>query len=202
MKLRYLFLISLLATSACTTVPEKLVGDPELTWQERQVSLKQIQQWRLTGRVGIDTGLEYWNLDMVWKQRGDEYQIFLKGPFGSGKVILTGNSHGVVLKDSEENSYYSDNPGALLYEITGVRMPVESIRYWIVGLPMPTDGDMKSTLDEQGRLARLEQDKWQVNFRRYAQVSGMHLPRKIYMEKPEQELDVRVVIDRWKLGAF
>lgn len=202
MKFRHLFFITLISTSACTTVPDQPLGDPDLAWEERQISLKQIEQWRLSGRIGIDTGLEYWDLDMVWKQSGDDYQIFLKGPFGAGKVVLTGNSHGVVLKDSEDNSYYSDRPETLLYEITGVLMPVEGIRYWIVGLPMPSADGISPSLDEQGRLDKIEQDKWQVDFRRYAQVNGMQLPKKIFIEKPEQEIDVRVIVDRWKLGAF
>ena len=53
-----------------------------------------------------------------------------------------------------------------------------------------------------GRLAYLEQDAWKVKFKRYTQVSGIHLPRKVFIVEPNNQIDVRLVVDQWKLGAF
>ena len=41
-----------------------------------------------------------------------------------------------------------------------------------------------------------------MKFPRYTQVSGLQLPEKIFISKPEQEIIVRLVVDEWKLGAF
>ena len=80
-------------------------------------------------------------------------------------------------------------------------MPVAGLRYWVVGLASPGQKDHPK-LDQQGRLAYLEDEGWKVRFKRYSQVSGVDLPRKVFIVKNDKELDVRLVVDNWKLGAF
>jgi len=188
--------------SGCTSVPvEAPVENSQLTWQSRQPELAAIKVWRLSGRVAISQAGEAWNLNMDWQQDGDDYQIQLYGPFGAGRVKLVGNAYGVLLHDSNDQTFYADKAQTLLYEHTGVTMPVEGIRYWIVGLTSPTQ-TTQPKLDPQGRLAYLEDEQWQVNFKRYTDVSGMQLPFKVFIVKPENDIDVRLVVDSWKLGAF
>ena len=80
-------------------------------------------------------------------------------------------------------------------------MPVEGLRYWVMGMASPKQ-IKKPRIDGHGRLAYLEDANWKVNFKRYTQVSGMDLPRKVFIIKPDQEIDVRLVVDKWTLGAF
>ncbi len=188
--------------SGCTTTPEPPpVADPTQTWQQRQPELAAIKAWRLSGRVAVSQGDEAWNLNMEWQQNGDNYEIQLHGPFGAGRVRLIGNANGVILQDSDDQSFYADHPEILLYERTGVHMPVDGLRYWIVGLTSPTQTS-QPRLDTQGRLAYLEDTDWKVKFKRYVSVSGIQLPGKVFIVKPEQEIDVRLVVDEWKLGAY
>lgn len=203
------FIIAILATG-CTTLdtldsePDDYSGtsvDTEATWRERQAELSTIKYWRLSGRLAVSNGDDAWNLNLDWQQRGDDYEILLNGPFGAGKVKLVGNAHGVLLKDSDDQTFYADTPEALLYEQTGVTMPVAGLRYWVIGLATP-DQRKKPKLDKLGRLAYLEDADWRVKFKRYMLVSGIDLPRKVFIVKNDKELDVRLVVDKWKLGAF
>lgn len=196
--------IGLLLTSACTTVPVEtpLHGtDPQKAWQMRQPALAAIKVWRLSGRVAVSQDEQAWNLNLEWQQDGDEFEIILNGPFGAGKVKLIGNAYGVLLRDSDEQVFYADNAQTLLFKHTGVNMPVEGLRYWIVGLTSPHQ-QKKPLLDAQGRLDYLEDDNWQVKFKRYTDVSGMQLPNKVFIVEPHDDIDVRLVVDNWKLGAF
>jgi len=198
--------IGLLLTSACTTVPVDTTApvsgtDPQQTWQARQPELAAIKVWRLSGRVAVSQEDSAWNLNLEWQQNGDDFEIILNGPFGAGKVKLIGNAYGVLLRDSDEQVFYADNAQTLLYDHTGVNMPVDGLRYWIVGLTRP-DQKSKLELDAQGRLHYLEDANWRVNFKRYTAVSGMQLPEKVFILEPDDKIDVRLVIDNWKLGAF
>ena len=194
-----IFVFSLL--SACTSVPvDKPVDDPVAAWSQRQKQLDGIQYWYLSGRVAVKNGVEAWNLDMNWSQKGEDYQVELSGPFGAGKVRLTGNARGVSLTDSDNQTFQADSAEQLLYETTGVTMPVEGLRYWIVGLTGPQQKS-KPELDNQGRLAYLEDARWKVKFRGYMGVNGLTLPRKIFIERADKEIDVRLVVDNWKLGV-
>lgn len=203
-------LFTAVLATACTTL-DTLDSDPddypgptaesEKVWAERQAELSTIKYWRLTGRLAVSNGDDAWNLNLDWQQKGDDYQIQLNGPFGAGKVKLVGNADGVLLKDSDDQTFYADTPEILLYEQTGVLMPVAGLRYWVVGLTRPHQ-QKKPRLDKLGRLAYLEDAQWRVNFKRYTQVSGIDLPRKVFIIKSDKELDVRLVVDTWKLGAF
>lgn len=196
-----MMLVAVLATG-CVTLPEPPpVDNPDQVWQQRRDQLSKIAYWHLTGRVAVRNGEAAWNINLDWQQKGDDYQITLNGPFGAGKVKLIGNHAGVELHDSDNHTFYADKPGELLRERTGVSMPVEGLRYWIVGLSTPLQ-QQQPRLDPQGRLAYLEDNHWRVKFRRYTEVSGLQLPDKIFIAKPEQDIDVRLVVDEWKLGAF
>lgn len=194
-----LLVVSLLF-SGCTSMPvHSPVSDPEGTWAQRQDELARIKVWNLSGRLAVNNGVEAWNLDLDWQQNDDDYQIQISGPFGAGKIKLIGNSSGVLLYDSDDQTYYADRPEELLYETTGMHMPVTGLRYWIVGLASPEQKG-KVKLDPQGRLAYLEDSHWHVKFRRYMDVNGLQLPRKIFIDRPDKEIDIRLVIDSWKLG--
>ena len=189
--------------AGCSTNPPVSTPtlNPETAWNQRQHELVAIKQWRLQGRMLVNHGEAAWNLSLDWQQKDGDYQISIHGPFGSGRVKLIGNAKGVILHNGDEQSHYAEHPEELLYQQTGVMMPVEGLRYWMVGLTSPQQAT-KPKLDELGRLAYLEESKWEVNFKRYTKVSGMDLPRKVFIVKPDQEIDVRLVVDKWTLGAF
>ncbi len=197
----FLLVLLSLSVGCSTTQPKPVDEQSNAAWEYRQGELKAIKYWRLRGRLLVSQGEDAWNLSLEWQQKDEDYQITLNGPFGAGKIKLVGNADGVILKDSDEQSFYADRPEDLLYEQTGVHMPVEGLRYWVMGMASPKQ-IKKPTIDGHGRLAYLEDANWKVNFKRYTQVSGMDLPRKVFIIKPEQEIDVRLVVDKWTLGAF
>ena len=199
---KYLLILAVVLQAGCASIPEPPpVDNPGLVWEQRRDELSRIAYWHLTGRLAVRSGNDAWNINLDWQQKGDDYQILLNGPFGAGKVKLIGNAAGVELRDAENKTFYADKPGELLRERTGVTMPVEGLRYWIVGLSTPQQTSQPK-LDPQGRIAALEDNHWRVKFRRYTEVSGLQLPEKIFISKPEQQIDVRLVVDEWKLGVF
>ncbi|VAW93910.1 hypothetical protein MNBD_GAMMA21-186 [hydrothermal vent metagenome] len=198
----FLFFIVLSLSVGCTTTqPVPVDAKSIAAWEQRRGDLAQIKYWRLRGRLLVSHGEDVWSLSLEWQQKDEDYKIFIHGLFGAGKVKLVGNADGVMLRNSDDQSFYADNPEDLLYQQTGIHMPVEGLRYWVMGLTSP--GQLKKPqIDGLGRLAYLEDTNWKVNFKRYTKVSGMDLPRKVFIEKPEQEIDVRLVVDKWTLGAF
>lgn len=194
-----LLVAALAAGCASAPPPAPPVANPAQVWQQRQVQLSRIAYWHLHGRLAVHHDDEAWNIHIDWQQRGQDYRIELSGPFGAGEVRLIGNPAGVELKDSDNHSYYAENPGELLDERTGVTMPVAELRYWILGLSTPQQTHAPR-LDDQGRLAFLTKDQWRVRFKRYTDVNGVQLPDKIFISKPSQKIDVRLVVDQWKLG--
>ena len=191
-----LFLLLLISACASPILPP--VDSPERTWQSREIQLSNVNDWQLTGRMAVTTDVEAWHMDVNWQQRSDNYTILISGPFGAGKVRLSGNANGVYLYD-DDGVYFAKEPDALLHQHTGVIMPVSSLFYWIRGLPNPRMKEYnKPKLDDQGRLAFLQQNGWNVEFKRYLQVESLQLPDKLFI-KGKPDIDVRLVIDDWQI---
>ena len=63
------------------------------------------------------------------------------------------------------------------------------------GLPAP-DSRSRLSLDSESRLARLEQDGWQVNYLTYAEHNGFTLPERIRLQG--HDLQITLVVKDWQ----
>lgn len=196
----FIFLLAVISLTACTSTPPRVfVADPEKKWEQRQTELSKINDWHLAGRVAIINGVESWHLDMQWQRHHDKYILDLSGPFGAGHTQLTGSNDGVVLVDSDQNYFYAESSERLLREVTGLRMPVNSLLHWMRGLPNWKVNKDKQLIDEFGRLAMLQQDGWRVRFKGYSNVGQHELPQKIFISG--YDLKIKIFIDEWDLKS-
>ncbi len=193
-----IFLLAAINLAACTTPsPHKYVADPDKEWQQRQIVLSEINDWNLTGRAAIINGHESWHLSMKWQRHDDQYILDLSGPFGAGHAQLTGTKDGVILVDADKNYFYADSPDRLLAEVTGLRMPVKSLLYWMRGLPDRNIKEEKQKIDEFGRLQHIQQGGWRVRFKTYIDVDKHELPQKIFIDG--YDLKVKIFVDEWDI---
>ncbi|MDZ7662060.1 lipoprotein insertase outer membrane protein LolB [Thiohalophilus sp.] len=191
----WLVLATGLWLAGCAAPPADRGPPPDR--EARQQQLDALDSWRVKGRVAIINGTEAWHLNVIWRQQDDEYHIELWGPFGSGRVQLEGDAQGVRLVDSHRRTYYARDPESLLYEHTGVKMPVSGLRYWILGLTDPQQDQQQPRRDERDRLASVQQGSWYVNFRRYTRLGQVVLPDRLWVDK--DDLQVKLVVDDWQL---
>lgn len=195
-----IFLLTVISLTACSTAPpHKFVADPDKKWEQRQVELSKINDWHLNGRVAIINGDESWHLNMQWQRHSDKYILDLSGPFGAGHSQLTGTKEGVLLIDSDEKSYFADSPEYLLKNITGLRMPVKSLLYWMRGLPTKNIKAQNQKIDEFGRLKYIQQNDWAVRFKSYVDVAPDELPQKIFISG--YDLKIKIFVDEWDLKS-
>jgi len=196
----FILLLAVITLTACTTTPpHEFVADPAKKWEQRKSELSEINDWLLNGRVAIINGQESWLLSMKWQRHDDKYILDLSGPFGAGHAQLTGTKDGVVLVDADKNYFFAESPDRLLHEVTGLRMPVKSLLYWMRGLPNWNIKNEKQNLDNFGRLASLEQDGWKIRFKHYISVEKHELPQKIFIDG--FNLKVKIFVDEWDLKS-
>jgi outer membrane lipoprotein LolB len=197
---RAALLAAMALMSGCETVPEAMPGVPaEKAWQQRVEALSGLESWACNGRVGASDGKESFSGSLRWRQTQDAYQIRLSGPLGQGLVEVKGSPQGVALRTSDQNTFVAPTPEALLDQYFGWRLPVTGLRYWIIGLPMPGVPIAEGALDPRGRLVRLEQSGWKIQYLAYRQVQGLDLPSKLVLEHPR--LSARIVLSRWQLES-
>lgn len=188
--------LALLLLAGCTGAPTRQPSlDREQAWQSRQQALGSLQNWSLNGRLGIQTGHEGWHVSINWQQRQNDYTIRITAPLGQGSLLLEGDATGVLLQTSDGESVRAEDPGQLLYQQFGWRVPVAALRYWVLGLPAP--GEAQRSLDEYGRLSHLQQAGWEIAFLDYENRQGIELPGRVFVNNHNAK--VRLVIGDWQL---
>ncbi len=182
--------------ASCRTVPvrHEVPLASAQSWETRRPQLQARDQFELKGRVAVATGSDGFNARLRWTQSGKQTHMSLDGPLGAGGVQVTSDGSGVSIVTSRGDRLNSDAARAELTNRLGFDPPIDSLRYWVLGVPEPGH-PAQETLDQQQRLAALEQDGWQVLYTDYMSVGGEWLPSKLTLQR--QGIRVRLVVDGW-----
>lgn len=182
----------LLAGCATTPAPEALSG-PTMAiarWQPPAAP----DHWRLTGRAGVRAADAGATLNVRWRQTAAGYRLDLSGPFGAGAVRLTSDGDGALLETADGERYRAASAEALLKAATGFTLPVDYLRWWVRGLPVPNLGGTV-VVDADGRCARVEQAGWVVRCSDYREVGGFALPGRVSVQR--DALRMRLAVGAW-----
>src|SRR3981081_170982 len=150
---------------------------PATAWEVRRPQLQARDKFELKGRVAVATGSEGFNARLRWTQDGKQTRMSLDGPLGTGGVQVTSDGSTVSIVNSRGERLENDAARAELANRLGFDPPLESLLYWILGVPEPGHPAQES-LDPQQRLATLQQDGWQIQYTDYMYGHGAQLPPK------------------------
>jgi len=89
----------------------------------------------------------------------------------------------------------SDAVLAELHQRLGVELPIDHLRFWLLGVPDPGAAfDFKR--NDQDRASQLTQDGWTVDYDRYMPVDADLLPAHVVLSR--EGVRVRIAVDRWE----
>lgn len=187
-----------LVLSACGSLPgrEPSGAPDETAWQSRQAALTRLDAWELEGRVGIVNGEDSGSGSMDWKQQGAVLSFDFHGPLGAGALHIEGDAQGLRVRSSKGDDFVTSDPERDVARRLRVPLPVLSMRYWMLGLPDPTDPYEKS-VDGRGELVSLHQRGWDVEYQEYGEVQGFALPVLLTLE--EGDVRIKVAVNQWDL---
>lgn len=190
-------LVLLVLAIGCATAPEVVRIGSQADWLLHRDAISTLDRWQVRGRVAVSNDDQGWSAHFDWQQQGESFHIRLRGPFGQGAIELLGDSQGVRLLQADKRTIYAESAEVLLEQHTGWRLPVSSLRFWLLGLPVP--GTASSfEVDLQGRLIDLQQYDWDINYNRYQQQEKFFLPVRLKLE--DKALKVKFVVDQWQLS--
>lgn len=156
-----------------------------------------LEQFRLEGRISVKSGEQAFSGGIRWQHDGPRDEILLTAPMGQGLARLHREPDRVRLITAEGREYVADSGETLLGQVLGVKLPVDGMLHWVTGLPRPQTGYALGW-DEAGRVTRLEQDGWRIEYARHQSQAGRWLPGRIFARRDE-DLEFRLVVDRWQL---
>src|SRR5271165_1732608 len=160
-------------------------------WEQRADYLQKAPSWRLDGRAAVAVGTQGWQATLNWRQRGDSTEVHLAGPFGVGALVLKRTSAGLSLNGAAP----SDAVLTQLQEKLGFDLPLDQLRFWLLGVPDP-GAAFELTRNTQDRALHLTQGEWSIDYDRYMPAAGDSLPAHVVLNR--QGVRVRIAVDRWE----
>lgn len=164
-------------------------------WKAHKAQISTVDGWQISGKIGIQAPQDSGSGTLFWLQRQDYFDIRLSGPLGRGATRLTGRPEAVALEVAGQGRYEADSPEALVESQLGWQLPVSNLLWWVRGLPSP-DSRSRIQLDADGRLARLQQDGWDVEYLGYSEEDGYSLPSRIKLAG--RDLKITLVVKDWQ----
>jgi outer membrane lipoprotein LolB len=177
------------ALSACTTLPPVRVP-VTVPWEQRSGELQRADAWQLAGRAAVAVGSQGWQASLDWRQRADSAEVHLAGPLGVGALVIVQTPAGLSLNGAPP----SDAVLAQLQERLGFELPLNNLRYWLLGVPDP-GSECELTRNEQDRAAHLIQAGWTVTYDKYMIVGADQLPARMVLVR--DAVRVRIAVDHW-----
>ena len=192
-RLAGLLLAALSLTSGCAT--RESFELPDLGgWESRQELLGQVEEWAFNGRIGVVAGDDGFSGSLRWAQVGEDFEATVSGPLGIGTVRLEGDGRRVQLIDEDGNRTVLEDAERDLYLRYGWTIPVQSLRYWALGIPDPAL-PAETELGAEGRLRSLSQGGWQVDITRYGEGGGQPMPTRL--RAASEQTRVKLAIHNW-----
>ncbi len=180
--------IWLLAGCAHQRLPE--------TVTDQQALYDLAQSFEVRGKLGLSSAGRGYNAGLRWTQLGPLIDLQVQGPIGIGRTRVQGTPDAITITDSKGQSQFYDNPAAALTASLGWSLPLQSLRFWALGLPDPAQPARQlAASDGTDGGPRFEQAGWQVDVTQTKAVGPHVLPRKITLTQGTTR--VRLVISNW-----
>ncbi|HEI8864721.1 TPA: lipoprotein localization protein LolB [Serratia odorifera] len=198
--LRLIPLASLVLAACTTTRPTGPATSPTSPqWRAHEQAVQQLSQYQTRGAFAYISDRKKVYARFFWQQYSPErYRLLLTNPLGSTELELNVQQNVVQLTDNQGKRYVSDNAEEMIHKLTGMSIPLDNLRQWMLGLP----GEASDfTLDDQYRLSKLSYQqggqRWNVDYQDYNSDLKPQLPSRLELQQGEQRIKLKM--DNWTL---
>lgn len=194
-------LASLLLT-ACTLTgqnggPPSKITSPE--WQQHEKQVETLTQYQTRGSFAYINNKQKVYARFFWQQDEPErYRLLLTNPLGNTVMELNVQPGLVQLTDDKGQRYVSDDAEKMIQEMTGMDIPLNNMRKWMLGLPAGAQ-DVSLTSDARLKKISLTQngELWVVNYQMYDTKSRPALPNLLEIVHGDDRIKLKM--DNWTL---
>ncbi|MCB3525276.1 lipoprotein insertase outer membrane protein LolB [Klebsiella grimontii] len=195
---RLLPLASLVLTACAINAPKGPGKSPDSPqWRQHQQDVRNLNQFQTRGAFAYLSDEQKVYARFFWQQTGqDRYRLLLTNPLGSTELSLTAQPGNVQLIDNKGLTYTATDAEEMIGRLTGMPIPLNSLRQWIIGLP----GDATDySLDDQYRLRELNYTQngktWHVTWGGYTSDTKPSLPANMELNDGSQRIKLKM--DNW-----
>lgn len=189
----------LLILFGCSSTPEPIV---DVEWQAHQQKLQQIQTYQVIGKIGYISPEQRETLNFQWQKSPNKSQLRLTNFLGQTVLSLSMDAKGAIVETYDDQKFNAANGQILIYQLTGLDIPIDDLQDWVLGLPTKAD---HFKLNENNTLASLDKtsvrQNWHVDYTRYKEFSWQNgnIPLPDRMQLTQQQTSIKLVISKWIL---
>jgi outer membrane lipoprotein LolB len=178
-----LVIVSLLA--ACAILPGG-----------RDNTLPRSAEFDMLGRVLVVYGGKAFTSNMRWLHAPERDELWLLTPTGQALAHIVDSPRGATLTATDQTEYHSASVESLTRQALGWELPLARLQHWVRGTPMPGLATENIERDDSGRLIKLTQDGWRVDYLYYPAPEQDGQPRRLEISSGDNK--IRLVIDSWR----
>jgi len=191
--------LAALVLTACSITPPKGPGkSPDSPqWRQHQQAVRALNQYQTRGAFAYLSDQQKVYARFFWQQTGqDRYRLLLLNPLGSTEMELIAQPGSAQVTDNKGQKYTGTDAEEMIDKLTGMPIPITSLRQWILGLP----GDATDyKLDDQYRLSEVNYSQngksWKVVYGGYDSNSKLALPSSLELTEGSQRIKLKM--DNW-----
>lgn len=184
----FLWLIMVWLLSACSTATVKTNAAYS---KQVRTPLYQLDRWSFDGRLAITGQDDSWSASLSWNHSPDQEEMKLSGPMGQGATVIQLTDDFVSIDRGNGQVETSEQPEEFVNQQLGIFVPVRSLRFWVLGLPEPTQA-FAETADG------FTQAGWLITYNQMQADFNPPMPRK--MTVVNSLIKLKLVIDQWILN--
>ena len=171
------------------------VAEDGLSYDDRRVRLDDTANWRMNGRIAVNTGTQAFQGQFQWRQSGDEVELTVRNPVGMNVLNVSGPPDRLMVRAGGETRELSD-PEPELSALLGWWLPVRSLNAWLLGYPDPGFPWDQELGPAGTSLRTMEQRLWRLTYDSYRIHEGVLIPRRI--DLAHEAIELRVIVDGWQ----
>jgi outer membrane lipoprotein LolB len=175
------------ALAACAALPP--TGEP----------VRRAAAFDLVGRVAVNYEGRAFSSGVRWQHQADGDEISLLTPVGQTIAHIVADASGAMLTGADGKQIRANDVESLTRRGLGWELPLARLAWWVKAEVVPGGVIGEVTRDQEGRLVRLVQDGWRVDFVHHPPEDGSRLPQRL--ELARESYRIRLVIDGWPRGG-
>ncbi len=184
---RGLWLVLLLA--GCASLPPTTSAPP--------IKQAVIASFQLSGRISVRHDNQAFSGNLNWRHTATEDNFLLLSPLGQGVARITRDATGVRLQTSDGKISQASDAEHLTQQALGFALPLSGLAHWAQAQAQTADAQIRYAAD--GKIEKISEQGWQIEYFAYRAEAGYQLPTKIYMEGAG--ISLRLGIDSWQVPA-
>ncbi len=149
------------------------------------------ERWSFEGRLALTGKNDSWTANINWEHTPNAEKIKLSGPLGQGAMVISLVGDVVTLDRGGGDIRSSTQPEEFINQQLGMFVPVDSLRYWVVGLPEPSSPYKDTDLG-------FNQTGWINEYKQMQQVDNHSMPYK--MAVMNNLVKLKLIIDHWVIN--